>query len=113
MLASHTLLAYPLALRLGIAKNPAVTVAVRPEDIVVQGVQSGAANTFEARIDEMEFLGSFYRADLVSERLGPARLRADLSINLIRSQDIDEGDALAVLLPKERIRVYPGSTVND
>jgi iron(III) transport system ATP-binding protein len=97
----------------GLAKGTAVTVAVRPEDIVVQDVQSGAANTFEARIDEMEFLGSFYRADLVSERLGDARLRADLSINLIRSQGLDQGDALAVLLPRERIRVYPGSTVHD
>ncbi len=97
----------------GLATGTAVTVAVRPEDIVVQDVRSGAANTFEARIDEMEFLGSFYRADLVSERLGQARLRADLSINLIRSQGIDQGDALPVLLPRERIRVYPGGNVND
>ncbi len=97
----------------GLAEGTAVTVAVRPEDIVVQGVQRGEANTFEARIHEMEFLGSFYRADLVSEHLGDARLRADLSINLIRSQGIDEGNDLAVLLPRERIRVYPGSSAND
>jgi iron(III) transport system ATP-binding protein len=96
----------------GLPTGTAVTVAVRPEDIVVQGVQSGEANTFEVRIDDMEFLGSFYRAELISERLGQARLRADLSINLTRSQGLDQGDSLAVLLPGERIRVYPGSSVH-
>ena len=60
----------------------------------------------------MEFLGSFYRADLTSEQMGEARLRADLSINLVRRQGIGEGDELIVVLPRERIRIYPGSSVH-
>ncbi|MDH3792418.1 MAG: putative 2-aminoethylphosphonate ABC transporter ATP-binding protein [Rhodospirillales bacterium] len=96
----------------GLAEGTAVTVAVRPEDIVVRSVQGGEENALEARIGEMEFLGSFYRADLVSEGLGEARLRADLSINLVRSQGINEGDPLSVLLPRERIRIYPGNAVH-
>ncbi len=94
----------------GLAEGTAVTIALRPEDIVVQGVQGGEENTIEARIAAMEFLGSFYRADIVSERLGEAKLRADLSINLVRRRNISEGDDLAVMLPSERIRIYPGST---
>ena len=57
-------------------------------------------------VDEVEFLGSFVRADIRSGALGNAILRADLSINLVRRMDIDEGSAITVSLPKERIRVY-------
>ena len=89
-----------------------VTIAVRPEDIVVQDVAGGEENAFETRIADMEFLGSFYRAELTSERIGDARLRADLSINLTRRQRLGQGDLLPVMLPRERIRVYPGAALD-
>jgi len=93
----------------GLAEGAAVTIAVRPEDIVVQDVEGGEENCIDARVGELEFLGSFYRADLLSERIGDATLRADLSINLVRRQDLDEGGVLSVILPRERIRIYAGS----
>ncbi|MDH3476420.1 MAG: putative 2-aminoethylphosphonate ABC transporter ATP-binding protein [Rhodospirillales bacterium] len=96
----------------GLDQGTAVTLAVRPEDIVVVDVEGGDENAFSARIAGLEFLGSFYRADLVSEDMGEARLRADLSINLMRRQEIGEGDELPVKLPRERIRIYPGSTAH-
>ncbi len=64
-------------------------------------------NAFDVRVDEIEFLGSFVRADLLSEKIGDHRLRADLSINLVRRLDINEGDTVSVSVPMERIRVYP------
>jgi iron(III) transport system ATP-binding protein len=97
----------------GLAAGAAVTVAVRPEDIVVQEGRGKAANTIDGRVGQMEFLGSFYRADIVSEQIGAARLRADLSINLVRHQAIGEGDKLSVMLPEERIRIYPGSSLGQ
>ena len=93
----------------GLADGLPVTIAVRPEDILVQGVSAGQENVYEARVGALEFLGSFVRADLSSEATGEAPLRADLSINLMRRQSITEGDALLVQIPRERIRIYPGS----
>ncbi len=92
----------------GLAEGTPVTIAMRPEDILVQGVTAGEENTYEARIRGLEFLGSFVRADLTSEATGEDRLRADLSINLVRRQGIADGDSLLVRIPRERIRLYPG-----
>jgi len=97
----------------GLADGATVTIAVRPEDIVIQGVTTGQENAYEARVGGLEFLGSFVRADLVSELTGDALLRADLSINLMRHQSIAEGDSVMVSLPRERIRIYPGSVSRE
>ncbi len=56
----------------------------------------------------MEFLGSFVRADLVSDATGEDPLLADVSINFVRSHDLKVGDNVTVKVPRERIRVYPG-----
>jgi len=93
----------------GLAEGTEVTIAVRPEDIVLQSVRENEENAYEVRVESIEFLGSFVRADLVSERTGTERLRADISINLVRRLGLEEGVRLPAALPKERIRVYPGS----
>jgi len=56
----------------------------------------------------MEFLGSFYRANLEAEAMGEHSLRADLSINIVRRLNLSQGDMLSVALPSERIRVFAG-----
>jgi len=96
----------------GIAPGTAVTIAIRPEDIRVQDVQGGEENAFEARIEAMTFLGSFFRVNLAGEALEDARLRADLAVDVVRRLDLTEGHAVSVSLPKRRIRVYPGSTTD-
>ncbi len=60
----------------------------------------------------MEFLGSFFRADLVDGAMGEARLRADFSINLVRRLGIDEGHSMNVKVPRECIRIYAGSAAD-
>ena len=97
----------------GLAVGTSVTMAVRPEDIVVQGVTAADENAYEARVQGLEFLGSFVRAEFAAESTGEERLRADLSINLIRRQEIAEGDALLVRIPRERIRIYPGTVSRE
>jgi iron(III) transport system ATP-binding protein len=94
----------------GIADGAPVTLAVRPEDVVLQGVSPDDDNAFEAEIAEAEFLGSFIRADLTVPGLSGQRLRADFSINLVRRQDIGPGDKVLVALPKDLLRLYPGET---
>ena len=89
----------------GLVADEEVTVAVRPEDIVVHRV-AGNENTYEARVEAIEFLGSFVRADLVSEATGAERIRAELSINQTRDLDISVGDTVPVMVPSERIRLF-------
>ena len=91
----------------GMAPDAPVTVAVRPEDVVLQDVSEGDENAFEAEVVEAEFLGAFIRADLGSPKLGESRIRADFSVNLVRRLDIREGDKVLISLPREFLRVYP------
>lgn len=91
----------------GLGAGAAVTVAFRPEDIVLQDASSEDENSFVAEIADMEFLGSFYRAELVGPSLENQRLRADMSINLVRRQGLEVGQQVQISLPASRIRIYP------
>ena len=99
-------LACDLDLQPGPGSN--VTLAIRPEDVVVRNVAAGAANTFTVRVAEIEFLGAFCRVGLSIDSEKPA-LVADFSINTVRDLSITEGMQLPIGLPPERIRVFPGA----
>ena len=92
----------------GLAPGTPVTLAVRPEDLLVQAAPSDRPNTFAARVEGLEFLGSFVRADLALEGLPGQHCCADFSINLMRREAIREGQQLNVTLPAERLRVFAG-----
>ena len=83
-----------------------VTVAIRPEDVVVRNVVAGAPNTFNVRVAEVEFLGSFCRVGLSIDGAKPALL-ADFSINVVRDLAIAEGKEMPITLPPDRLRVFP------
>jgi iron(III) transport system ATP-binding protein len=90
----------------GFAAGAPVTLAIRPEDIRVGGVQGTEENVVRATVEAMTFLGSFFRVDLGGEILGGTRLRADLSVDLVRQLALVPGQALPVLLPRRELRVY-------
>jgi iron(III) transport system ATP-binding protein len=91
----------------GLAPESQVTVAIRPEDILVQeGAASESENAFEAEIAQIDFLGSYVRARLAASVIGDEPLHADFSINLVRRMALAEGRRLPVILPRERLRVY-------
>jgi iron(III) transport system ATP-binding protein len=85
-----------------------VTLAVRPEDLVVQAAPSARANTFEATVAGIEFLGSFVRADLALAGHAGPRCCADFSINMVRREAIEIGQTVNVTLPADRLRVFAG-----
>jgi iron(III) transport system ATP-binding protein len=89
----------------GLAPGTSVTLAVRPEDLVVQATSSGRPNSFAATVEGIEFLGSFVRADLALASDGP-RCCADFSINMVRREAIEVGQTVNVTLPAERLRVF-------
>jgi iron(III) transport system ATP-binding protein len=87
-----------------------VTLAIRPEDVVVRHVQPTTPNCLRVRVADIEFLGSFCRVDLEIEGdVGKPALVADFSINVVRDLSITEGMDLLIALPPERIRVFPGA----
>jgi iron(III) transport system ATP-binding protein len=94
----------------GLAQGSPVTVAIRPEDILVQeGAASDPENAFEAEVAQIDFLGSYVRARLAAAAIGDEPLHADFSINLVRRVALAEGRRLPVRLPRERLRIYPAT----
>ena len=85
-------------------ENQPVLAAIRPEDVMVG---AHGDNTVQARIDDMEFLGAFARATLVIEDLKGQSITADFSANLIRRENLSNGQEIAITLPKESLRVFP------
>ncbi len=83
-----------------------VTLAIRPEDVVIRNIGPATPNTFSARVAEVEFLGSFCRVGLAVNGGDPALL-ADFSINAVRDLGIAEGKVMPVALPPDRLRVFP------
>ena len=84
-----------------------VSLAVRPEDVRIGESDAGNQNVVPGHIDEVEFLGSFYRLTIHLEGLEDARLVAEVSINRMRDLEVDTGSTLPVRLPPDLVRVYP------
>ncbi len=100
----------------GFSDGEAIIAAIRPEDIIPhrEGARSEGAqeatgarqNDITVTIDEMEFLGSFWRARLSSDELGEKQLIADFSINAARRLSLRQGGVVSVELPAERLLTY-------
>jgi iron(III) transport system ATP-binding protein len=90
----------------GLAPGSAVTLCVRPEDVVVRSIDQSTANAFAARISDLEFLGSFYRARLAPPSNG-VEFSADFSINAVRDLDLARDKLVTIALPADRLRVFP------
>ncbi|MCP5089107.1 MAG: putative 2-aminoethylphosphonate ABC transporter ATP-binding protein [Rhodobacteraceae bacterium] len=99
------------------APGAPIVAAIRPEDVIPHGdgarspgapdVITTAENAFEVTVEEMEFLGSFWRCRLKSDRFGDAALIADFSINAVRRLELGEGKQMTIELPDERLMAFP------
>ncbi len=85
--------------------NEPIFLAIRPEDVRVGVV--GSVNTVQAHVEELEFLGAFYRLTIHLDGLENASLVADVSANRMRDQDIVVGGPVTISLPPDLLRVYP------
>lgn len=94
-----------------------VTAVVRPVDIIPYSADAHAANAadrpataqnlIDAEVQEMEFLGMFWRTRLKAVRLGGRELVADFSVNAVRRLNIEVGGAIQVEIPQDRLLLYP------
>jgi iron(III) transport system ATP-binding protein len=88
--------------------NSPVTVAIRPEDIRLRVEDVAGANIIPAKVQALEFLGSFNRLTLALEGMDDFPIVAEVSIHRMRDMSINEGSAFTVQLPPEQLRIYPG-----
>jgi len=91
----------------GFETGAEVTICVRPEDLAVREANARRDEGVIARVDDLEFLGAFYRATLAVEEMGNLSLTADFSANLVRDLNIRGGGDLTVLFPEDRLHVFP------
>ena len=90
----------------GLDKGMAVTVCIRPEDLTVCDAGHEAHNAASARVDDIEFLGAFYRVTLIVDGLSERPVIADFPPNIVRDRDIREGADLTLVFPDDRICVF-------
>ena len=98
------------------ASGSEIIAAIRPDDVIPHGngarspgapdVIETPENTFEVLIDEMEFLGSYWRCRLKNDRFGDNELIADFSVNAARRLDLNASDTMTIELPKGRLRAF-------
>ncbi|WP_374381820.1 putative 2-aminoethylphosphonate ABC transporter ATP-binding protein [Dongia sp.] len=88
----------------GVEARGEMTLCIRPEDVQVRNLGNEQNNIVRTRINHLEFLGSFCRAEL---NLSCGRtLRADFSINAMRDLGLVPGQELMVALPPDRLRIF-------
>ena len=90
----------------GLAVGTAVTVCVRPEDIVARGIDATTPNTIEVKVTDLEFLGSFFRAELSPKGEKEMVFQSDFSINLVNDIGVEEGQSMTIAFPEEKLRVF-------
>lgn len=103
----------------GFAAKDKVILVLRPEDVIPhgEGARSAGApdviqtpeNTFEVTIEEMEFLGSFWRTRLRDQGLGNLEIVADFSINAVRRLVLATGGQLTIEIPPNSLKSFSGA----
>ena len=93
-----------------------IIAAIRPEDVIPHGNGKGGGaaadrietpeNAFEVQINEMEFLGSYWRCRLKNDFFGDQELVADFSVNAARRLELQEHDTMTIELPRNRLLAF-------
>ena len=87
----------------------AVTLAIRPEEILVGREAAGAENTLRTRIRAVQFLGSFTRLSLeLAGTDGGLGLECDVAATAFAALGVAEGAELVLALRPDALRVFDG-----
>jgi iron(III) transport system ATP-binding protein len=88
------------------APSSEVKVYLRPEDVLARPIAAGDSNVFEARIEKIEFLGSYCLVQVRAAALGEQALTVYLSPNFLAEQQLEVGTRLPLRLLPERMRIF-------
>jgi iron(III) transport system ATP-binding protein len=91
----------------GFAPGAGVRLCVRPEDVEVDRGDRSPVNRMNARVADLDFVGNLFRARLAPDCLDGMILLADLPAALVRGHGVGAGDSLSIVLPRDRLRIYP------
>ncbi|MBI3373284.1 MAG: putative 2-aminoethylphosphonate ABC transporter ATP-binding protein [Betaproteobacteria bacterium] len=90
-----------------------VRAYLRPEDIVARPIAAGDPNTvagdpnvIDAKIEKIEFLGSYCLVRVAAEGLEGQPLTVYLSLNFLAEQGLQAGSPLRLRILAERMRVF-------
>ncbi|MSP95834.1 MAG: putative 2-aminoethylphosphonate ABC transporter ATP-binding protein [Betaproteobacteria bacterium] len=83
-----------------------VRVYLRPEDIVTRPLEPGDPNVIDAKIEKIEFLGSYCLVRVAAEGLEGQPLTVYLSLNFLSEQKLVAGSALKLRVLAERMQVF-------
>ena len=92
-----------------LAPDSSIALAIRPEDVRVGVTDSSASNILQAHVEAVEFLGAFYRLTIELDGLKDAHVVAEVSVNRMRDQGIEDGSPVEIRLPHDLLRVYPAN----
>jgi iron(III) transport system ATP-binding protein len=90
----------------GLDQGAAVTVCIRPEDLAVRHAGGDAKNAASAHVNDLEFLGAFYRATLAIDGMDEQAVTADFAPNVVQEFGIREGVELTIAFPDNRMGVF-------
>jgi len=82
-----------------------IKVYLRPEDVVADSAPTDN-NRFDARVEKIEFLGSYCLLQVHSPQLSDQRLWMTLSPNALHERAVQPGATLALRMLPERMRVF-------
>ena len=88
------------------AVGQALSVAVRPEDILLGDAANAQPNRVPAVVQHVESLGSFVRVYLEAQSLAHDEIRADIRKDLARELELTTSSAVTIALPSSSLRLY-------
>jgi iron(III) transport system ATP-binding protein len=91
--------------------NRDARVYLRPEDVLARPIAEGDAHVFEARIEKIEFLGSYCHVHVSASALDSHNLTVYLSLNFLSEQSLEVGSTLRLKLLPERLKVFDNARV--
>jgi iron(III) transport system ATP-binding protein len=91
-----------------LAAGTRLTLAIRPEEILVGPAAAGTENRLLTRIRAIQFLGPFTRLSLALPDGSPA-LECDVAATAFAALGAAEGSELALSLRPDALRVFPAA----
>ncbi|MEO8537155.1 MAG: putative 2-aminoethylphosphonate ABC transporter ATP-binding protein, partial [Betaproteobacteria bacterium] len=88
-----------------IARGTAISVYLRPEDVMINGDAAAHRNIAQATVDKIEFLGAFCLVTVTLDRAPAQPLVVNLSRHALDRMSLAIGAPLSVGLPRECMRL--------
>ena len=88
------------------AAGKSVRAYLRPEDIIARPIEAGAANVIDAKIEKIEFLGSYCLVRVAAQGLEGQPLTVYLSLNYLSEMGLAVGSPMKLRILAERMRVF-------